>query len=298
MASVSPEGMYNYVSFVIDGTHHQRIPVENPESMSYSIPIDNQSAFHDVEIYKETEPSCGYVLINSVETEAIEELPIMNNPKIEFIGNSITAGMSADPVFSKCDEGKWFAHSNAYEAFGPLVARKLGCSFMLSAVSGMGMYRNWNSDSPVMKDVYESVVLMANPNTPRLNYEAFHPDVISICIGANDLADGDGVHPRLPFDSTKFIASYMAFVSNLHTHHPQAKFLLLNSPVNSVEKDAMFKTCLSSLKTKLQQELKVDVRVQYFTLLDPNGCDGHPDLAQHKAMANEIELELKEMLGK
>ena len=298
MATVSPEGWYNYISFVVDGKHYQRIPIEHIELSPVNIPIESDTELHDVEIYKETESSCGYILISTVDIdgEGVAELPFGNKSKLEFIGNSITAGMSADPVFTNCGEGPWFSHSNAYDAFGPIVARRLNCTYMLSAVSGMGMYRNWNSDSPVMKDVYSSVELIADPKSPRLNYDEYHPDIIAICVGANDLSDGDGNTPRMPFDSTKFMESYISFVKNLHDHHPQAKYLLMNGPVNSPEKDEMFKACLTSLKPKLESAFKVNVGLHFFPLMNPEGCDGHPDLAQQKEMALGLEPVLKAML--
>ena len=92
--------------------------------------------------------------------------------------------------------------------------------------------------------------------------------------------------------------SYISFVKNLHDHHPQAKYLLMNGPVNSPEKDEMFKACLTSLKPKLESAFKVNVGLHFFPLMNPEGCDGHPDLAQQKEMALGLEPVLKAMLEK
>ncbi len=196
--------------------------------------------------------------------------------------------------------GKWYDQHNAYDSYGPLVSRKLNCDYVIAAYSGLGMYRNWATDYPAMKDVYESIMLDPEPSTPRYHYDSFIPDVVVLCIGSNDLSDGDGVNPRPPFDSTQFISAYLSFMLIMHQHHPGAQFLLLNEPVNEPAKDAIFKSCLTSIKLQAEKQMPdlKPVTLYFFPLIDPHGCDGHPDLAQQADMASQLEPVLKQMLGK
>lgn len=289
---------YNYISFVIDGTHTQRIKIDFDSLEALTIMPEIPAAFHDVEVYKETEAKNGAIEIGGISAAGLDTFSDHPAHHIEFIGNSITAGMSADLSAIPCDQGKWYDQHNAYESFGPIVSRKLNCDYTIAASSGLGMYRNWATDFPIMKDIYESLMLDPDPASPRYDYKTFSPDVIVLCVGANDLSDGDGVTPRPPFDSTRFITAYISFLSNIHQHHPDAKFLLLNGPVNSTEKDAIFKACLTSIQTQAPQKIKglSPLNTFFFPLIEPLGCGGHPDLVQQSTMADQIEPVLKEML--
>jgi hypothetical protein len=289
---------YNYISFVIDGVHTQRIKINFDTLDAITILPEHPAPAHDVEVYKETEAKNGAVEIDGIEAMDLDTFSYHPAHHIEFIGNSITAGMSSDVSQVPCDKGKWYDQHNAYDSYGPVVSRKLNCDFMVVAFSGLGMYRNWATDAPVMHDVYESTMLDPDPTSPRYDYNSFNPDVIVMCVGANDLSDGDGVTPRSPFDSTKFISTYISFISNLHQHHPQAQFLLLNGPVNPSEKDVMFKACLSSIKVQAAKEITnlKPITLYFFPLIQPKGCGGHPDVAQHAEMAEQIEPVLKSML--
>jgi hypothetical protein len=294
----APAGGHNYISFVIDGIHTQRIKINFDSLDALTIMPEHPAPFHDVELYKETEAKNGAVEIGGIVAMDLDTFSIHPTHHIEFIGNSITAGMSADLSSIPCGQGKWYDQHNAYDAFGPVVSRKLNCDYTLAAFSGLGMYRNWANDFPVMKDVYESIPLDPDPSSPRYDYNSFHPDVIVMCVGANDFSDGDGVTPRLPFDSTKFITTYISFIQNIHQHHPQAQFLLLNGPVNSPEKDVIFKACLTSIKSKAEKQITglKPVSLYFFPLLQPNGCGGHPDVAQQAEMAKQVEPVLRELL--
>jgi len=291
---------YNYISFVIDGTHTQRIKINFDTLEAITILPEHPAPIHIVEVYKETEAKNGAVEIAGIEAMDLDTFSYHPAHHIEFIGNSITAGMSDDESLIPCAQGKWYDQHNAYDAFGPTVSRALNADFMVAAVSGLGMYRNWATDFPVMKDIYESTMLDPDPSSPRYDYDAFNPDAIVICVGSNDLSDGDGVTPRLPFDSTTFINSYVSFIKNIHPHHPNASILLLNGPVNATKNDEILKACLTSIKSQAEKQITdfKPVTLYFFPLIDPKGCGGHPDLAQQADMAKQIEPVLSQMLGK
>ena len=297
MQNVSPNGNPNYITLIVDGKRHDRMAITSDTMTAFNMPITTKAETHDIEIYKETEPYCGQVLISAVEAFGMGEFPWPRMKQIEFIGNSIMAGMGADTNIAPCGEGNWCAQHNAYDAFGPQIARALDCRYIITAVSGMGMYRNWNTDGPVMKDVYESMKLSPDATTERFVYGAYKPDLIITCVGSNDLSDGDGVTPRLPFDSTKFINAYLDFMMMIHAQQPQAKWLLLNGPVNEPAKDEMFRACLKSVQQQAAAKMPgIMVDTFFFELLEAAGCDGHPDVAQHTAMAIQLTTKVKSML--
>jgi len=290
MLNSAPMGEYNYVSFVVDGIHQQRLAIKVDTFFELKIPVSNKADFHDVELYKETEASNGFIVISQILTEAIIDFPLTVKKKIEYIGDSVTAGMASDTSLVDCEQGTWYDQHNAYDAYGPRIARELNLDYMIVAVSGIGAYRNWNTDYPVMSDVYESAFLTANSNYPKWDFKKFIPDVVAICLGTNDFSEGDGVTPRLPFDSTQFINRYVDLISKVHHHYPEAKILLLRSPIAGMEHDMMYKACLETVKQKTASSMNGlnSISIFSFTSFFGSGCTGHPSLDDHAKMAKEL----------
>ena len=298
LLNVSPPDGSNYISWVLDGSHYKRIPVGFEAFTSLDIPVRSASEFHDIEIYKETESSCGYVVINKIEAEEISETPKPVKKKIEFIGNSITAGMASDPSLVPCDEGNRCDQHNAYNAYGPRVARTLDCDYMIVAVSGIGAYRNWNTEYPVMPDVYESTFLTGQSDDPKWKFDEFIPDLVCINLGTNDFSDGDGITPRLPFDSTKFIDRYVELIGKVHNHYPEAKFLLLQHRMPGQHHMSMLDACLQSVKQKAETSIAglKPVSILSFSYFIGSGCSGHPSVDEHGKMARELAPVISKLL--
>lgn len=132
-------------------------------------------------------------------------------PLIEFIGNSITCGAAADASEITCGSGEYHDQHNAYYAYGSRAARTLGANFLLSSVSGIGVYRNWNSEGPAMPEVYEKVDFQEN-NPQNWNFDLLTPQIASIALGTDDFSNSDGIKERLPFDSANFVSTYINFI--------------------------------------------------------------------------------------
>jgi hypothetical protein len=287
----SPPGEYNYISFVVDGVHHQKIAVKSSQPFDLAIPnLKKGLEFHDVELYKETESSSGQIIISSIEAHNLGDYPQAKRKKIEFIGNSITAGMDSDPSLVPCSEGKPYDQHNAYEAYGPRVSRTLNMDFMIMAVSGIGVYRNWSTDFPVMADIYDHTFMTGDPNDPKWKFEVFTPDIVCINLGTNDFSDGDGITERLPFDSSRFINRYVELISKIHAHYPDAKCILLQHPMSGEHNMEMFHACLQSVKHAAEESLVniKPIEIFSFSPFIPGGCGGHPGLKDHERMAEEL----------
>jgi len=291
MLNVAPPGEYNYISWTIDGIHHQRIPVSSDKHTPLEIESQSSAEIHDVAVYKETEPSCGLVAISKIEAKAFDSKSFQKKPGIEFVGNSITAGMSSDPSLIPCGTNKWYDQSNAYESYGALVARALDYDYMLTAVSGIGVYRNSNSDYPVMSDIYESTFLTPHPEDPKWDFKKFTADVVCINLGTNDLSDGGGITPRAVFDSSQFVIKYVELIKKIHQHHDKAKILLLGHSMAGDQFKTLMEQCLTSVKHKAESSIEGihPINIFHFSSFLAGGCDGHPGVNDHKRMAGELE---------
>ncbi len=290
-------GEYNFVSVELDGEYIGRIKLEKEGMQEYPVWVSPKTENHILKIYKSTEASNGTITFGGIKCLELTQLPPIAERKIEFIGNSITCGMGIDWLEIPCHTGVWYDQHNAYFAYGPLSAKALNARFMLSSVSGIGIYRNWNSPGPAMPEVYENMYLNTD-STKKWNFPSYIPDLVSICLGTNDFSDGDGSYDRQPFDSAQYVNSYIQFVKTIYSHYPETQVCLLTSPMVSGEKAAKFENCLTAVKNYFAENepAKKKIATYFFKDMPPHGCDSHPDKEDHKKMAEFLVPFYKEVM--
>ncbi len=288
-AAIPPTMGHNYLQYELDGVYQKRIKVVGQSTAPISLTAPTGGK-HTVWLYKATEAHTGPVFIQKITGNHVVALQERKAPLIEFIGNSITCGAAADPSEVPCGSGQYHDQHNAYMAYGPRVARALGANFVLSSVSGIGVYRNWNSDGPAMPEVYERVDFQAK-NPQRWNFAAFTPEVVSIALGTNDLSKGDGKKERLPFDSARYVNNYINFVQLVKAKYPKARIALLSSPMISGKNRETLQNCLTAVKSSIDAGNPADkpVAVYFFRPMQASGCSGHPNVEDHAILARELQ---------
>ena len=297
LRSVDAYSHHNWISVEVDGKYIGRIKVEAGDARSYQINAVNRSLKHHVRITKSTEASNGFIEFDGSSVQALP-LQMKSQKKIEFIGDSITCGMGNDQSSLPCGQGEWYDQHNAYLAYGPVLARKLGADYLLSSVSGYGMYRNWNterSEETILPDVYENLYLNGNGKADFGN--DYQPDIVSIALGTNDFSDGDGKKERLPFNHHKFIGNYIEFVQMIQKRYPQAQIVLLNSPMVNGEKNKLFVQYLNEVKDFFKNDTRhKPIQIFEFKEMTPKGCGYHPDDTDDEVMAEELYSFFKKLL--
>lgn len=268
---------YNWFTVMIDGAEHSRFRTVEGQ-LRYVLAVDLEPGSHRLDLIKDTEGQNGWNAITGVYAEALDELPPAPERTIEFIGDSITCGFGVDDSLIGCGEGTWFDQHRASQAFGPLTAKRFNAHYHLTAFSGMGMYRNWNSLAPVVPQRYDGV-LADYEESPSWNHASYSPQLIVVSVGSNDFSDGDGVTPRAAFDPDAYLSAYSAFVARLRSLHPQARILLTASPTLNPER--------LSRQIELLQRIP-DVTVYSFQNRYNQGCNGHPNTAEQRQMSDEL----------
>ncbi|MBS1664328.1 MAG: hypothetical protein JST68_25000 [Bacteroidetes bacterium] len=278
---------HSYLQYELDGIYKGRIKVGGDTPTTISIKA-SAGGTHTVWVYKTTEATTGPVFITQITGEQLQALDQPSTPIIEFIGNSITCGALSDPSEIPCGSGIYIDQHNAYQAYGPRVARALKTEFILSSVSGIGMYRTWNQDGPSMPDVYDR--LDFHTDSIGWDHNRFTPLIVSVELGTNDLSLGDGLHPRPPFDSSIFIKQYTQFVQKIKIYYPAARIALLSSPVTEGNDRTLLENCLSSVKKVIDALHPSDppVALHFFQPMKARGCNGHPSVEDHETMAKEL----------
>tara|TARA_R110000868_G_scaffold158589_1_gene386785 strand:+ start:13388 stop:14491 length:1104 start_codon:yes stop_codon:yes gene_type:complete len=290
---------YNYVSFELDGEYLGRIKIESDTIKEYVINVATKEKEHSLKIIKETEASNGAILFSGITVEKVVSNQQPTIHYIEFIGDSVTCGAAADGSTTPCNIGEYFDQENVYFSYGATTARALNTDFTLSSVSGIGMYRNWNDEhieEPIMPEVYENLYL--NTNTSVQNNFEHVPDIVSICLGTNDLSNGDGKKSRLPFNREKYIANYIGFIKKVYTYYPETQLVLLNSPMIQGETNTLLVSCLKEIQSNFPANTNKPILVYEFDKAYNKGCSWHPSVNEHKEIAQKLTPFFKEILNK
>jgi lysophospholipase L1-like esterase len=287
---------HNYISVVVDGKYMGRIKVVKNQT-HYPVASDLADTIHTLFVCKASEAQIGYIDFLGMRCGELQPVETVPKRRIEFIGNSITCGTGMENVEVPCSTGDWYDQQNAYLTYGPLIAREFGADWLLSAVSGIGIVRNWNSEGPVMPDVYDHLYLDTT-STPQGDARTFTPDLVSICLGTNDFSDGDGTYKRAPLDSAKFIQNYIRFVKHIRSRYPHAPICCLTSPILSPEKNAKLTEYLTAIVRQLKDvEHDGNIHLFVFSRCYNHGCTGHPDKEEHKLIAAELSPFFKKVMG-
>ncbi|MFI2743327.1 GDSL-type esterase/lipase family protein [Zhouia sp. PK063] len=283
---------HSFIALAINKQYQKRIRIDSDTINHIAIPLSKTDTL--VELYKATEASTGNVLFAGVKTKSLATAPKKPSTKIEFVGNSITSGFGNDHKEYPCGSAGWFDAHNAFFSYATLSANELNADFVLSSVSGWGMYRNWDVNGPTIPDVYDNLYLNTD-STKHYTAANFKPELVSICLGTNDLSGGDGVHERLPFSKEDFTTAYIKFVAHVIATRNNPKIAILDSPMVSGENKAILDECLTSVANYFKAKGKV-IHVFNFDRIPETGCGGHPAIKEDMMMAKQLEPFLQNIL--
>jgi lysophospholipase L1-like esterase len=287
---------HNWFTVVVDRGEPFRLRA-GPSTRRYTLADGLPLGEHTLALSKATEGQNGHnrlVAVYTRELLAARALPVR---RIEFIGNSITAGYGLDQRPIVCTQGTWYDKSHAWLAFGPRIARRLNAQWMLSAVSGIGVVRNWNSPGPVMHDIYRGVYMDYADSLTSWDYHRYTPGLVVVALGTNDFSDGGGPTPRPALDGEKFVRDYTSLVADVRARYPRAKLLLLTSAMLSADRNERLAEYLRRVMSNRAAAGDSAITMYAFHGRYVSGCDGHPSLEEHIEMANELEPKVKAWMG-
>lgn len=283
---------HDWFTVVVDGGEPSRFRTRS-STTRYTLASGLPSGVHTVALSKATEGQNGHDRLVAIHADELLQADPLPTGRIEFIGNSITAGYGLDPRPVACKQGTWYDATHAWLAYGPRVARRVNAQWMLSAISGIGMVRNWNSPGPVMPSVYHGVFMEYGDSTTHWDFRRYTPDLVIVALGTNDFSDGDGRTPRPALDGDAFVRDYTRFVAGVRSRYPGATLLLLTSAMLDEAKN---RTLDGYLQRVIDARASAgDSAIAKFSFKGryTSGCDGHPDLGEQRRMADELEPEVR-----
>jgi hypothetical protein len=170
-------------------------------------------------------------------------------------------------------------------SYGPLTSRALDAQWQLTAVAGIGLTKSCCNMDIVMPAVLDKMHL--RDNKMPWDFSRYQPDVVTICLGQND-----GV-----VDSTLFCSAYVKFINSVRTHYPKADIICLTSPMANITLNVVLQHYLSSVTAYVNAQGDKKVYKYFFSKRYHNGCGGHPDMAEHTQIADELTTYIKQIEG-
>lgn len=273
---------HNYLEVVVDGMEKR---IQTKARHDTIVVAENlSSGIHTLIIAKNTEANIGYLEFVGVRCNRLIKPNKKPKRKIEFIGNSITCGTGSDVSSIPCGKGVWQDQHNAYLSYGAIAARTLNAQYHLSSVSGIGLMHSCCNMNIIMPKVFDKISM--RNDTIRWNFQNYQPDLITICLGQND-----GVQ-----DSATFCNNYISFILQLRSYYPKSSFILLSSPMADNKLRNFMRSSLQSVTSSMKKLGEKKIHTYIFEKQFASGCDSHPDLKEHRIMADELTSFIRKMM--
>jgi len=273
----------NYLEIVIDDNKPYRIQTTGKENV-IKVPEGLSDGGHTILICKDTESNIGYIEFAGLRCAQLLPLPARPTRKIEYFGDSITSGTGMDQSVFPCGKGQWYDQHNAYMSYGPQTARNLNADWQLTALAGIGLVHSCCNLKVVLPQIIDKTFIVAD--SIAWDFKNYQPDVVTICIGQND-------GPQQ--DSTVYCGTYVKLLTTMRRHYPKADIVVLSSPMADATLTAVLHRYLTGITAYMNDHGDKKVSKYFFSRQYHNGCGGHPDMDDHKLIADELTAYIRQL---
>jgi hypothetical protein len=125
----------------------------------------------------------------------------------------------------------------------------------------------------IMPQVFDKISM--RNDTIRWNFGNYIPDLVTVCLGQND-----GIQ-----DSAKFVSNYIVFLDQLRKYYPRAGIFCISSPMADDALCSFMKKSLAAVFQHYNSTGDKKLFTFVFQKQYHHGCDGHPDLTEHREIA-------------
>ncbi|GBU24485.1 endoglucanase [Fibrobacteria bacterium R8-3-H12] len=287
-ASVLLKSPGNVFSVALDGKQMPPLDLSANTKEKHLIAKNLAKGIHIISVAKRTESAQGDVLFKGFEIKGIpkkEALPQKPKLKIEFLGNSITAG------YGVLDSVKEHSYSpitqDVFSSYAGVAARELKAEMRTVAFSGRGIFRNQpaSEDSRALPEFFPYISVNA-----KIPWDfSWQPDIAVIELGTNDFA------ASAP-DSAGFVHSMVKFAKQIREKYSKAKIIITDGPMlndfwpEGVPSLTLCRKFLDAAKSELAKQ---GITVHRFSFSPQDGslgygADWHPSKKQAEKNGKEL----------
>lgn len=276
----------NWFQVILDGEPSAVFKVESGREL-YLVAEGVADGVHDVQLYKRTEAEMGETTFLGFDAPT-QLLPPTTMPdrRIEFIGDSITAGYGNEGPGALCPYKA--EQENEYVTYGAIAARTLGAEHTNLSWSGKTVGE--------MTNFYERT--LPSRADLRWDFASWTPQLVVVNVGTNNFAVADPGEAR-------FVQQYTVLIHRIRQVYPAALVVCALGPMLS-DGYPVGRHNLTLARRYLSVAVKLlrttDARVELLEFPEQKhvnglGCGFHPSLKTHKLMADQLTSFAREKLA-
>lgn len=277
-----------YFYAIIDDSIANKIEVlKNAPAKYYTLASGLNGKAHHLQLFKlsnSTSANQFYGFELAKKSELLKPSKLTAR-KIEFYGNSITAGHGVDtpPPLKDSGEPKYF---NNYYTYAAITARHFNAQYVNTSRSGIGVTISWFPE--IMPETFDRIdPLDANSKWDFIKYQ---PDVIVVNLFQNDswLVNNPN-HPEFKhrFGTQKptkdfIVTAYKNLISKIRSKNPQAHIICALGNMDATREGSEWPGYIKKAITELG-----DAKIYQVVFPDKN-TPGHPKRNEQQAMADQL----------
>jgi len=233
---------------------------------------------HHLVLFKRSEADAGTARFRGASlppgAQAWRPAPIPYRLRMEFIGDSITAGACNEDG----QEDQWEDRRthNAALSYAALTAAAFNADHRNIAVSGMGISTGWVEKKA--GQVWDR--LYPDASSPRADLQAWTPDIVFVNLGEND--DSFPKAHGQPFPAG-YTDGYIALVQAVRTAYPRARIVLLRGGMSGGSQSGPLRHAWEAAVARLEA---TDQAVSHFVFT--HWSTNHPRVLDHHALTAEL----------
>jgi hypothetical protein len=270
----------------VDDTLRTRITLREGER-AYRVVTGLDTATHSLLIVKRNTgegpvPCFEGLLLDS--GARLEPLPPRPACRIEILGGSLAMGFGNEANTIACADKH--DSTNAYYAYGPILARRIGAEYHLTTVAGKGLVRNWASPFLCSPGGFLEFLprTLRGRSAPSWEAHRWIPHVVIVDIGGNDYSS----RPHAPREV--FAARFRALLAMVRDRYGCPVIVL-----------AQRREPLTTYLQRLVERERAKGRTAVHFMRHPRlqhgelGCDWHPNVAGHQRIADSLAVVLRRL---
>jgi hypothetical protein len=278
------EAAKSYFNVVIDGDSLRFFSPDSTKRL-YVLAENLPDTIHTISLVKRNEWDQGKSWFYGLEIRgALLAPPARSGKKIEFFGNSITAGYAIEDYTGGDSPDSTF--TNNYFSYAAITARHFNADYYCTSKSGIGIMVSWFP--LIMPEVYDRL----DPLDPasKWDFSVMQPDVVVINLFQNDswivkMPDHESFKARFGTKApteTEIVAAYKDFVQRIRGVYPSAHIICALGSMDATKEGSPWPGYVSKAVAELSDK-KIVTHFFPFT-----NKAGHPRKEDNEAMARSL----------
>jgi hypothetical protein len=280
------EDAYFYV--IIDDSIYAKIEVlKDQPAHFYNVASNLRTTKHHLTLTKLTNSTSANQFYGfELDKKAMILKP--NKPlkrKIEFYGNSITAGHGVDTPAGLADSGEP-KHFNNYFTYAAITARHFKAQYVNSSRSGIGVMVSWFPE--IMPETFDRIDPL--DSSSKWDFKNYQPDIIVVNLFQNDSwIINQPNHPQFKArfgtqkpDDDFIINAYKNLIISIRKNNPNSKIICALGNMDATRSGSKWPGLIKEATNQLNDS-------QIFNVFFPfKNTDGHPKRDEQAAMAKQL----------